>query len=70
MIKLLKNIEIVELKGNEINKELWKSFKQEMTKKTKRFEVYSDEEEAYDEDYEEDEASDLADSLNKVNLDK
>jgi hypothetical protein len=58
------NLEVVQIKGNEIDVSLWKKFKKDVQNKIKKFDPYSDEEEV---DLEEDE---LADELEKVDINK
>lgn len=56
-------LEIVEIKGNEINSTLWKNYKKLLKNKIKKVEVYSDEEDIDDEDDEEDELTKQIESI-------
>ncbi len=59
------SLELVEIKGNDIDSSLWKNFKKDLKNKIKKFEPYSDEEEIQFED-----EDDLAEELEKLELDK
>ena len=80
-----KNIKIVELKGNEINKDLYKKYEKNMKENLDKFDCYSENEDEFEEeekeegkeeDKEEDkekkdkEADKLADCINKIDLNK
>ena len=58
------NLDVVQIKGNEIETSLWKKYKNDLKNKINKFDPYSDEEEV---DLEED---DLADELEKVDINK
>jgi hypothetical protein len=60
------SLEIVQLKGNEIDINLWKKFKKDLKNKIKSFTPYSDEEEMGDEEEEEE----LIQELEKVDINK
>jgi Ran GTPase-activating protein (RanGAP) involved in mRNA processing and transport len=57
------SLEIVELKGNDIDPSLWKKFRKDLRNKIKNFEPYSDEEEVQIEEEE-----DLVDELVKLEI--
>ena len=59
------NLEVVEIKGNDIDPSLWKKFKKDLKNKIKKFEPYSDEEEVLA-----DEEDELAEEIEKLSLDK
>jgi Ran GTPase-activating protein 1 len=61
----INNLEVVELKGNDIDPSLRKKFQKELRNKIKKFEPYSDEEEVFA-----DEEEELADELEKLELNK
>ena len=56
-------LEIVQLKGNEIEISLWKKFKKDLKNKIKSFEPYSEEEDIVD-----DEEDELAEELEKIKI--
>jgi Ran GTPase-activating protein (RanGAP) involved in mRNA processing and transport len=57
------SLEIVTLKGNDIDPSLWKKFRKDLKNKIKNFEPYSDEEEVQIEEEE-----DLIDELDKLEI--
>jgi Ran GTPase-activating protein (RanGAP) involved in mRNA processing and transport len=59
----MEGLQVIQLKGNEINPNLWKKFKADLKNKV---EPYSDEEEMADEEDEEE----LAEKIEKIKLDK
>lgn len=61
----MENLEIVEIKGNDIDPSLWKKFKKDLQNKIKKFEPYSDEEEVMA-----DEEDELVEEIEKLSLDK
>ena len=73
-----KNIKIIELKGNEVNKGLFKEYEKTLKEKNnlEKFECYSENEEDFEEeeneekDNEEKEANKLADNIDKININK
>jgi len=70
-IKNSKNIKIVELKGNEINKDLFKTYEKNLKENLDNFECYSENEDEYEEDEEkEKEISGITEDIDKINLNK
>ena len=72
-IKLIKNIKIVELKGNEINRNLFKEYEKslkEINKNIEKFECFSEDEDDYEEEKEEKEIDKVADDIKNINLNK
>ena len=63
----MEKIKVVELKGNEINTEIYKKFKKDLSNKLTAFNCYSDEE---DVDLEEDEEEDIVKKVDNINLNK
>lgn len=63
----MEKIKVVELKGNEINTEIYKKFKKDLSNKLIAFNCYSDEE---DVDLEEDEEEDIVKKVDNINLNK
>ena len=70
-IKMNKKIKIVELKGNEINKNLFKVYENELKENLEKFECYSENEDEFEEEEkEEKEISKVANDIEKINLNK
>lgn len=69
-----KNIKIVELKGNEINKELYKNYEKNLKENLDKFECYSENEDEFEEEEKEEndkeQADKLADDIDKIDLNK
>ncbi len=76
-IEMNKYLKIVELKGNEVNKSLYKKYQKNLKEKNgiEKFECYSEDEEEIEEenegkDDEENEVNKIADNIDKINLNK
>ena len=70
-IKIIKNIKVVELKGNEINKNLFKDYAKslkENNKNLEKFECFSEDEDDFEEEIEEKEIDKVAHDINNINL--
>lgn len=63
----MKSLEVVQIKGNEIDPSVWKKFKRDLRKQVKSFDAYSDEEEVVSEEEEEEE---ITKGMEKLEIDK
>ena len=73
-IKTIKNIKVVELKGNEINKNLFKDYEKSLKENNKyleKFECFSEDEDDFEEEEkEEKQIKNLVSDINNINLNK
>ena len=63
-----KNIKIVELKGNEVNKSLYKKYQKNLKENLSKFECYSENEDEFEEEEKEEEDKEKTDKLAEDNI--